>query len=494
MTTLHFTARLLSDAVISERSATTGGHRTLDYLPGAVFLGAAAHKLYSVDPQVAFTLFHSGKVRFGNAYPLTADNLPTLPIPLSWHLPKGKEGAELTAVRNLIHTSDAQFEQWDNRGEQQKQLRSGYFALSGEKVSPSVNYRLKTALDRTRQGAARESQLFGYQSLAAGSAWYFSVAADDEVDQKLLSYLAEALSGVIRVGRSRSAEYGLLAVQKTDTAPFSLQPSAGERLILYCCSDLALADPLTGAPTYVPDPAAHFGLEGATFAAGRSYLRTRSYAPFNSTRKQFDLERQVIAKGSVLVFDRPGGFGADDLAGLHKRLVCGCGNYRQDGLGQLWVNPPFLADEAFTPGAARALTPPAAAEDKPLPELAHWLNSRAAERADEAAAIKQVDGWIRDLVKESCPSNSQWGQLRIIALQAKDLNDLSKKLARLTSEGVSQKQWDKPVTVQGKKTTYRQFIVDIARSGRFEQVQKRLYLLGNRLPRLKNLKETGGDR
>ena len=46
MRRLRFNALLKSDTVISERSATAGGHACLDYLPGACFLGACASALY----------------------------------------------------------------------------------------------------------------------------------------------------------------------------------------------------------------------------------------------------------------------------------------------------------------------------------------------------------------------------------------------------------------------------------------------------------------
>ena len=41
MNILHFRADLKADVIFSERSATTGGHTTLDYIPGAALLGAA---------------------------------------------------------------------------------------------------------------------------------------------------------------------------------------------------------------------------------------------------------------------------------------------------------------------------------------------------------------------------------------------------------------------------------------------------------------------
>jgi len=55
-------------------------HRSLDYLPGANLLGATAEKLYSSDLVSSFQIFHSGKVRFGNAIRSPhRENLPCLP-------------------------------------------------------------------------------------------------------------------------------------------------------------------------------------------------------------------------------------------------------------------------------------------------------------------------------------------------------------------------------------------------------------------------------
>ena len=42
MNQFAFEIELLDDLVISARSATTGGHQTLDYIPGQTLLGACA--------------------------------------------------------------------------------------------------------------------------------------------------------------------------------------------------------------------------------------------------------------------------------------------------------------------------------------------------------------------------------------------------------------------------------------------------------------------
>jgi len=81
---------LHEDVVFSARSATLGGHRSLDYIPGAALYGVSASKLYDSLGRYAFTVFHSGKVRFGNGYPLAPNGEVGFPVPFSWYSVKGE--------------------------------------------------------------------------------------------------------------------------------------------------------------------------------------------------------------------------------------------------------------------------------------------------------------------------------------------------------------------------------------------------------------------
>jgi len=494
MKTVHFTARLLGDAVISERSATSGGHRCLDHIPGACLLGAAASRIYNELGSDAFTIFHSGQVRFGNAYPLDSDARPTLPIPLSWHCEKGVDlGERVDDIKNLLHATVENFAEWDKQGVQQKQIRNGYFSSAGELVRSSRCYRMKTAIDRKRQGMAEDGQLFGYEALAAGSLWYFNIAFDDQVPERLIEKVADALSGRIRVGRSRSAEYGLLQTEKIPRQESVPVLQACNQLFLYCVSDLALIDHATGCPVLVPT-ARHFGLPEAEFNAGMSYLRTRCYVPFNGTRRRFDLERQVIVKGSVLVFTRNEGFSTTDLAHLNERLAAGVGLYRQDGLGLLLANPPFLAGFGFSMAeCSPSLDLPVRREQQEIPPLATWLAARADEQKREVDAIVRAEHWMDALLTGSCPSNSQWGKLRNIAACAVSVDKIRAEVGELCEKGVSQKQWQRKFLFDGMRITYGKFIQErVLHEGiTLEGARRSLYLLANRLPRRINQMEGG---
>lgn len=493
MKRIYFSARLLSDAVISERAATTGGHRSLDYIPGATLLGAAAARLYKRLGNTAFDVFHSGRMRFSNAYPLDGKNRPSLPVPLAWHYSKGDDPKDdVRAIKNLLYAKDEDFARWDAAGEQQKQMRGGYFTADGSLIKPALAYRLKTAIDRANFGMSAERQLFGYQALKAGSGWHFSLAFDDGIDAGLIEQVADALCGDLRIGRSRSAEYGLLRTQRVAMEERAFKPSASQEIVLYCVSDLALQNPLTGVPVLIPE-GVHFGLEEAIFQPERSFLRVRSYAPFNAKRLRFDLERQVIAKGSVLGFQFRHVPEEKKWNAFLQRLEQGVGLYRQDGLGRILVNPAFLAEFEFTPEpAATPLDLPEDRAPKDKPELARWLEKRANDRNEEVLAILQVEGWIDSLVANDCPKNSQWGNLRNAALRATSVETLRAEVDKLCGEGVSKKQWSKSVRIEGEKISYLDFLQKTVLDGvDLETARKRLFLLGNRVPRRINRKKGG---
>ena len=81
MIRMKFTCTLLSDIILNQNAGSKEKQSTLDFIPGNVFLGIAASKLYaSLPTEMSMTIFHSGKVRFGDAHPLY-EGKRTLKIP-----------------------------------------------------------------------------------------------------------------------------------------------------------------------------------------------------------------------------------------------------------------------------------------------------------------------------------------------------------------------------------------------------------------------------
>lgn len=437
---LAYRVTLLTDTVVSQRSATAGDHQCLDYLPGAAFLGACAGRLYKELDSNAWLAFHSGQVRFHNALPLDDQGQPGFPMPFSFHKPKYPRAEAENTLINLARIG------WNAQADgQPKQQRTGFLTETGHELKPQRAFRLKTAIDRDRGSRAADSQLFGYQFLSAGSQWYLQVDLDEEVTEEVEASLNRCLTQQqLRIGRSRSAEFGSIKVEAMPVSALR-QAAPTNRLLVYCLSDLALREETTGMPCLRPT-AELLGLPAATYNAQASFLRFRSYAPFNSHRGANDLERQVIVAGSVIAFDLEKPLSDSEMQACLQRLGSGVGDYRQDGLGQLWLNPPFLQGETFTLKKLEAentkLQVDPAPEDQPL---VAWLQSLEDEQALVLRARELARTWLQEFKSlNDGPTASQWRELSRRAETSDNFEELRKRLfgkEGLCSHGVSSRLW-----------------------------------------------------
>lgn len=93
MKTLQFKCTLLTDIILNQNAATEGNQTSLDFIPGSNFLGIVAGELYpEIDSEDALKIFHSGKVRFGDAHP-SLGGKRGLKIPAMFHVPKEQKEA-----------------------------------------------------------------------------------------------------------------------------------------------------------------------------------------------------------------------------------------------------------------------------------------------------------------------------------------------------------------------------------------------------------------
>lgn len=495
---------LTDELILSTTSATTGAHQTLDFIPGAVLLGAAARR-YAEFGEYAWAVFHAGGVRFGNAYPLIdrpgSPPVPTLPVPLAWHHAKGESGeggaaggtlgpAKVARILDAKIQNRAHTESDRKASTQSVQMRKGYVSRDGRLVSPATRYRQKTAIDRDRQGRVREGALFGYASLDAGQAFLAEIRFDPGlVPQPVRRQVIDALTGgPLLIGRSRSAEYGEARAAVCDDPSVAAaldglvepgRPKRAKGLAVLLLSDLALEDEQTGAPTTLPQPR-HFGLpEGWALSRARSFVRTRRYAPFNGKRRLFDAERQVLEKGSVLVFEAPDGAELDEaaLADVRRTIDAGIGQHRAEGLGKVVMEPwcldgdkPEFPEQQPNAGSS----PGAESMNAAMPDdpLFRWLMRRHDERVLPAEASKLAEtseALFATLYKEAwgeadrsgtprqeaAPSNAQWGAVRDLVMDCATREDIRKALFHepkkgerasaadggLCTTGVSRKAW-----------------------------------------------------
>jgi hypothetical protein len=427
MKRLNFKITFITDVIINSTAATEGNNKTLEYIPGAAILGIAAQKYKSFE-SAAFEVFHSEKVRFSDAHPF--QSFRSFRIPASYFLEKGDSIG--TSKPLIIHhqITPSQKEHFRENGIQLKQQRSGFLVNEGKllrKIELIKDFSIKSAYDRkTRR--AKDQMMFGYEYLKSGSEWSFYVEIYEE-NTNLSEKIKNNLIGTQKLGRSKTAEFGLIEVnfegEETVKPNFDIQQ--GSEIVLYAESLLAFVNEF-GLPTLTPQ-ALDFGIEGE-ICWEKSQVLARSFSPYNSKRATREADRVCIDKGSVFVIKVNG-------AVNEALLMKGVGLFLNEGFGEIQVNPDFLT---LNQVRVEAFEKPLANETKQnylpiIPEhfkdipLLKYLHTTAQAEQSKDRILQKVDDFITNhygIYRKIKPS--QWGGIRERASRADGRNKLMELL------------------------------------------------------------------
>lgn len=456
MTTLKFKCKLLSDVILNQKAATEGPNETLDFIPGSCFLGVIASK-YSEFGDDAMEVFHSGKVRFGDAHP-SKDGFRGLKVPTSMFHPKLKKASEELYIHHATNHDDTKI-----REKQLKQCRSGYYNFSNSEaklIKTETNFAIKSAYDREKR-RSQDEKMYGYQSLQKGLELYFEIEIDIDNDE-LVSSIVEALKGIKRVGRSRTAQYGLVEITGFDYKEVESDVASDGYVTVYADSRLIFLDD-NGLPTFQPT-VEQLGLKGGEICWEKSQIRTFQYAPWNFKRQCFDTDRCGIEKGSVIVVKT-------DSSPDKSKYV---GYYQNEGFGKVIYNPAFL--EAKEDGIAtyRLMEEKKEKEgsDKVPLSGTNLLNYLAREKRVEditKEVYEMVNFWAdkNEKIFKGDLFASQWGKIRSIAMKYKTKKELTNELFDKTkdkdgkeipdaylSHGVAADKWSE----RGRKKEFEEFV------------------------------------
>lgn len=379
-------------AAFSASASTEGSHETLRAPTGAALLGwAAAQGRYQAFGNAARTIFHSGRVRFSNAVPLSGDGLPGWPTPQVLMRPKHGAGAwRMIGSSKILDARSVTVGRPDGDGTQREFIGSGFVTADGQSVVVETAGRLRTALEL---GSAKPNALFSLSHIepSEGLRYAATIEADEEsLDDETWRQLLDAFRrNRISLGRAAATAYGgAYSCEVVDSPHASLWPKPPERITgkslrIWALSDLALVDALSGMPTLHPgatsldlDP--RFALDSQ-----ESAITLRRFGAWNSSLNGTgarDLERQLIGAGSVLTFKAE-----EDVESIRLPTIVGVG--REIGLGRIWVQPPLLA--AF--GKAPDLTSISTALEAPMtPGEAGELSMTSMDKAAESELA-----WLR---------------------------------------------------------------------------------------------------
>lgn len=438
MEKMKFKCTLLSDVIISHNSSTEGNQYSLDFIPGNNFLGIAASYIYKEVN--AMDVFHSGRVKFGDANPSIEGECRGLKVPNVMFYPKLKKASEECYIQYLIPHPDAK----EIKGLQLKQCREGFYAFGDGKGKPihfDKRFAIKSAYD-SEQRRSEDGLMFGYQSLPEGLVLYFEIESDlDEVTNK---HIAAAICGTRNVGRSRTAQYGLVKIEEATYKEIVSTANTFNRdgkryATVYADGRLIFLDE-NGEPTFRPK-ACDLGFVGDSDKIdwSKSQIRTFQYSPWNGKRHTYDTDRCGIEKGSVFVVECASTPSASTYVGY----------YKNEGFGKVIYNPVFL--NGRVDGRADFLLEEVAEYKTPVEEqkpsntlLFQFLKKQQAK----AGIMKSLYQDVNDFVSKngSCFHGekfaSQWGSIRSIAMIAPDEAKIPEMIHDFLNHGVAKEKWE----------------------------------------------------
>lgn len=410
MKELVFQVEFLSDIVLPATSNTEGNITQLDFIPGSNFLGMVASK-YG-DFEKSFDVFHSGKVRFGDAN-ILHNSKQTYKMPLSYFHKKLEE----KTIYNHHFLEKKNFEPEDKGGlGQLKQLRNGYITKEKEVVHIDYSYSQKSAYDKENR-RSKDSSMYGYKAINAQTSWQFTLQYE-EISEKDLELLIRTLIGTKRLGKSKSAQYGLVEIKQNGTNENIQDTTLKSEILLYANSRLALVDE-NGNPTYDLRYLCD-GLDDANIVYEKTQIRTSTFTPYNSKRATKDYERVCINKGSVIV--------VKDLKPEQlEQIKNGVGAYLSEGFGDILVNPDFLNTKDFTFPHAKSENEQKQDERLKISQIfknttVQFLANRHNTTIDTLEIANEVAAFVSKN-KKAIFSNikpSQWGNIRSIASSNED--------------------------------------------------------------------------
>ncbi len=379
--------------VLTDGSAESMSHQTLEYIPGNKILGAMVGKwiqLHKKDAGVPDDneefrgLFLDGSVEWGHALPM-AGGEPTVPVPLSYRKIKNHGGLPLAGgstsdcrVFNIatIGTVEAQkgklgFGPSDEVGERNlmsellskeglidsgaifkpKKLSSGFMTEKGWEPEIKKGFDMHVAIGDDRKAA--DGLLFGYSSIAAGTRFLTEVRVNDPRLEEALRQLLGSLSS-FNVGHSRSAGYGkveicnqkMIWMDEQDSVHFVPKHSPGMKNgacggWLYLESGYipkhGWQTPIQALENEIREKSGVDGID-FHFDLNEIYSQSEPLESFNSLLRLPRSERKVLKAGSVLKFTCSSSF----------KLMRSYGGWRAEGYGRVQAadgfSPSFITD------------------------------------------------------------------------------------------------------------------------------------------------------
>ncbi len=389
--------------VLRTQSGSEVQSDVVDYIQGAKLLGLVAKHSYTAlkdqCKNAVYELFHSGNVRFGNAYPVYKNQVG-FPVPFSLH--KTKDGKGVTFFP---------------KKEDKKQQKEGFIIPKGSEAlffNVPQGERLKSARELESRRSKDES-MYLYSFLKRGVQFQSTISIDNSSDEIVEEI--QKLKGDHYIGTSKG-EFGHVAIDISEDLETQKATNVKDKKItIYALSDLIFLNKFGHYATEIN--AKDFGIENAKLNNEASFIQFKSFHTYNSKRRNEDADRMAIKKGSVLVFESdPKGQEIEISAEIQNN---GVGVHKSEGFGQILVNPEFLHSETVHKlKKDEDIRVHRNSESKTTEsEFIKQLSQRHETIQKDNATYDETKEFIKkykDLFKHT--KKSQWGAIRNYVLEA----------------------------------------------------------------------------
>ncbi len=458
MKQLQLQLEALEPLIISDGSFEGMSHKTLDFIPGNMLLGALAslwvrkNRAGKPDDNPEFTnLFLSEKVRFGNAYPSEDNTKQSWPVPLCFKHVKNQQGMPLTSemskssspipvVLNTMpfmedpsgYDPKIEVEEASNLCEERglphenlrlKKEQPGYFHPdTGHRTAPAKQWIMHVTMDSQKRRAA-DNKLFGYQSLCGGTLFTGDISFDRDEDFAIFNSLTAGFD-TLYLGHSRSAGYGRTKVTFRETTPgtTTIKTPKNNILRIFLLSDY-MAPVRWESPfeTFFQDLQEKTGVILQPLPE-KSFCSYRSVNAYNGHWRLPRAGRNAIVRGSILSCAVESEV---ESRLLNKIMFEGLGGYRREGYGKVCFDPDFLDRKVVyiqlkhktKPEDNSPSRPPQAMSSKYTKNVLLLRKRSIARIADEHVRFFLTSYMVKEFLKSFVKSqlaNSQLGNLRIL--------------------------------------------------------------------------------
>ena len=359
--------------VLTDGSAESMSHCTLDYIPGNKMLGAMAAKWIRMhrdagvpDDSPEFrSLFLNGDVEWGHALPM-AGKEPVVPVPVSYQKVKNhhglpqedspstddcrvfnlapvgndetlreiarKKGCNVENATNLLAEvlRKEKLLDPDEKILKPKKLPAGFMGRDSL-VQPSVRRRFDMHVAIGANRVAAEGLLYGYSAVCSGTRFSSDIFVHGDNKDAVAALVKKG--DAFQVGHSRSAGYGTVRIVSADwyDMPESSDAGKGGSGWLFLLSGYVPAhsweEPLDSLENEIRSD-----VPGFSFDRDQIFCRNAVLSSFNSLTRLPRRDRRILDAGSVLRYKCDAPF----------KLSPSYGGSRTEGYGRVENDPEFI--------------------------------------------------------------------------------------------------------------------------------------------------------